>query len=138
MVARFDSRREHPVAAPAGGAMTRDIDGVSVTFDASGRAVALDTPTGRLRAEDILQEENAITPARRIYFVIQLMCLETRVAEALKHRFIDLLADYMKGARIQEVRDALVIMRDLAAARRYRDALKISAALVDVESALVD
>lgn len=137
-MAQFESSKDNRTARPAGGATTRDIGGVSVTFDASGRAVALETPAGRLSASDILQVEGAVTPARRIYFVIQLMCLETRVAEVLQHRFIDLIADYMKGARIQEVRDALLIMRDLVAAQRYRDALKVSAALVDVETALLD
>jgi flagellar biosynthesis repressor protein FlbT len=51
-----------------------------------------------LRKKDILKEEDASSPARRIYFVIQLMYLDHENSISYQGRYWDLVRDFLRAA----------------------------------------
>lgn len=113
------------------------INGAVMTAGRGGASIILQNEATLLRGRDILQEEEATSPAKRIYFLIQLMYIdpEHRAAHA------DLYGQYVRDLRatssIKEIHDALDnIDLDVAAGNFYR-AMKTCKAVIAVESELL-
>lgn len=74
-----------------------------------------------LREKDILQPEEANTPARRIYFPIMLLYLGEGDVEALRREADLRLAEFAEAITNPDARqDCVEIARDLAANQFYR------------------
>ena len=89
-----------------------------------------------LRSKDIMQEADANTPARRIYFTLMLLYISGGDAEA-RQRFDGFLNDFLGVTSLREVRAALLeILRHVENGKIYL-AMKTCKWLIDVEDKLL-
>src|SRR3546814_13807695 len=81
-----------------------------------------------------MQEEDADTPAKRIYFTILLMYLDDVDRRKYYPTFMKLVENFMEATSFREVRKTLLhIVQDVNAGKFYR-ALRTCKALISYES----
>jgi flagellar protein FlbT len=98
-----------------------------------GASLVLQNEATILLGKDIMQEEDANTPAKRIYFTILLMYLDEEGRQSYYETFMELIEDFMEATTFNEVRRTLLhIVQDANAGRYYR-ALKTCKALIAYE-----
>jgi flagellar biosynthesis repressor protein FlbT len=113
------------------------INGAVITAGENGATLVLHNKASLLRAKDILQEHEANTPAKRIYFVVMLMYLDPQSKADYMDRFSELLMDLMNATSLPAIKKSLVyINNDVAQGEFYR-ALKTCRAVMKVESELL-
>jgi flagellar protein FlbT len=89
-----------------------------------------------LRSKDIMQQADATTPARRIYFTLMLLYISGGDGEARK-RFDGFLNDFLGVTSLREVRGALLeILRHVENGKIYL-AMKTCKWLIGVEDKLL-
>jgi flagellar protein FlbT len=89
-----------------------------------------------LRSKDIMQEADASSPARRIYFTLMLLYISGGDREARK-RFDGYLNDFLGVTSLREVRTALLdILRHVENGKIYL-AMKTCKWLIEVEDKLL-
>ena len=86
-----------------------------------------------LREKDIMQEEDAVTPARRIYFPVMMMYLEEAAAERYYDEFVRRLTEFMGVISNPEVLADCVNISKHCMAREYYRALMACRKLIDYE-----
>lgn len=113
------------------------INGAVVTVGKDGRSLVLETDAMLLRDRDVMQAEDADTPAKRIYFHIMLMYIDPdnrSVYEPIYKRLVDELGEV---TGLAEIKTALGhIKRDVEAGLFYR-ALKTCKAIIAVETEIL-
>lgn len=99
-----------------------------------GASLVLQNEATILLGKDIMQEDDANTPAKRIYFSILLMYLDDEDRKKYYPMFMKLVEDFMEATTFKEVRKTLLhVVQDVNAAKYYR-ALKTCKALISYES----
>ena len=99
-----------------------------------GASLILQNEATILLGKDIMQEDDADTPAKRIYFSILLMYLDDADRRKYYPTFMRLIEDFMEATTFKEVRKTLLhIVQDVNAEKFYR-ALKTCKALIGYES----
>ena len=88
-----------------------------------------------LREKNILKEEDANSPARRIYFVIQLMYIDEENLAVHHKAYWDLVSDFIQAAPsaiplIKEISEHIV-------SNKYYGALKLAGKLIDYEQEVI-
>jgi len=84
-------------------------------------ALILQNKASVLREKDIMQPEEATTPARRIYFPVMLMYLDQAESEEVYGEFAQRLAEFMGAVRDPEIlADCVGVSRDVMAGEFYR------------------
>ena len=86
-----------------------------------------------LREKDILQPDDANTPARRIYFPVMMMYLDESSAEKFYDDFAQRLTEFMGVIRNPEVLAECVAISKHAMAREYYKALMLCRKLIEYE-----
>ncbi|HLG86126.1 MAG TPA: flagellar biosynthesis repressor FlbT [Alphaproteobacteria bacterium] len=113
------------------------INGAVVTVGKDGRSLVLETDAMLLRDRDVMQEAEADTPAKRIYFHIMLMYIDPdnrAIYQPVYERFME---DLGRGTGLAEIRTALGhIRRDVERGLFYR-ALKTCKAIIAVEAEIL-
>ncbi len=104
------------------------LNGVVIENSGPMAKILIHTTAALLREKDVLPEEQATTPARRIYFAIQCRYLFAGKADRLPVSIDRLLADY--AAARPEERPVLDEIRRLLAQEQYYRALKIAKQLI--------
>jgi flagellar biosynthesis repressor protein FlbT len=87
-----------------------------------------------LRQKDILSEKDANTPARRVYFAIQLMYIDSARREAHIESFFLLTHDIVEAA--PSTHNLVVKLCEQVAAGQFYQALKTARELIDYEEEL--
>ena len=85
-----------------------------------------------LRRKEVLSEEDAITPARRVYFSLQCAYLFDAERETYCERFADYLKEYIDAAPSAE--EIGTEISALVAEERYYDALRAKQNLIEHET----
>ena len=84
-------------------------------------ALILQNKASVLREKDIMQPEEASSPARRIYFPVMLMYLDQTENEDVFGEFARRLAEFMGAVRNPEIlAECVSVSRDVMAADFYR------------------
>ena len=88
-----------------------------------------------LREKNILKEEDANSPGRRIYFVIQLMYIDQENLTVHHKAYWDLVTDFIQAAPsaiplIKEISELIV-------SNKYYGALKLADKLIDYEQEVI-
>lgn len=84
-------------------------------------ALILQNKASVLREKDIMQPEDANSPARRIYFPVMLMYLDQAESEDVYGEFARRLAEFMGAVRHPEVlAECVSVSRDVMAGDFYR------------------
>ena len=86
-----------------------------------------------LREKDIMQPEDAATPARRIYFPMMMMYLDDAGANRYYDEFVQRLTEFMGVIRNPEVLAECVAISKHAMAREYYKALMLCRKLIEYE-----
>ncbi|WP_312165349.1 flagellar biosynthesis repressor FlbT [Phenylobacterium sp.] len=86
-----------------------------------------------LREKDIMQPEDAATPARRIYFPMMMMYLDDGGAGRYYDEFAERLTEFMGVIRNPEVLTDCVAISKHAMAREYYKALMLCRKLIEYE-----
>ena len=86
-----------------------------------------------LREKDIMQAEEANTPARRIYFPVMMMYLEEANADRYYDEFVRRLTEFMGVIRNPDVLADCVTISKHAMAHEYYKALMLCRKLIEYE-----
>jgi flagellar protein FlbT len=86
-----------------------------------------------LREKDIMQPDEATTPARRIYFPVMMMYLDESAAERQYEEFATRLTEFMGVVRNPEVLSDCIAISKHVMAREYYKALMLSRKLIEYE-----
>ena len=86
-----------------------------------------------LREKDVMQADEANTPARRIYFPVMMMYLDESTAPRLFDEFAQRVSEFMNASRNPEVMQDCVTASRHVMAREYYKALLVARKLVDYE-----
>ena len=91
-----------------------------------------------LREKDILQPEDANTPAKRVYFPVMMMYLDESAAGRVYDEFALRLSEFMGASRNPQVLADCVAASRHVMAREYYKALMAARKLVDYEEGLAN
>lgn len=86
-----------------------------------------------LREKDIMQPDEATTPARRIYFPVMMMYLDEAGAERQYEEFATRLNEFMGVVRNPDVLSDCIAISKHVMAREYYKALMLSRKLIEYE-----
>jgi flagellar protein FlbT len=86
-----------------------------------------------LREKDIMQAEDASTPARRIYFPVMMMYLDEPGASRYYDEFVQRLSEFMGVIRNPQVLTECVNVSKHCMAREYYKALMLCRKLIEYE-----
>ena len=86
-----------------------------------------------LREKDIMQAEDASTPARRIYFPVMMMYLDEAGADRYYDEFVQRLSEFMGVIRNPDVLTVCVNVSKHCMAREYYKALMLCRKLIEYE-----
>ena len=97
-------------------------------------ALLLQNKASVLREKDIMQAEEAATPARRIYFPVMMMYLEPAGGgESLHDEFVQRLSEFMGAVRNPDVLTDCVNISRHVMIREYYKALMLCRRLIEYE-----
>ena len=91
-----------------------------------------------LREKDILQPEDANTPAKRVYFPVMMMYLDETAAAKVYDEFALRLSEFMGASRNPEILAACVAASRHVMAREHYKALMAARKLVEYEEGLAN
>lgn len=113
------------------------VNGAVMVAGKSGASLILQNQATFLRAKDIMQETEANTPAKRIYFVIMLMYIDPEGHDEYYSRFAGLIDEYLASTALAEVRRALMGILQQVNMKRFYQALKLCKSLIQFEGKLL-
>lgn len=87
-----------------------------------------------LREKDVMKEEAATTPCRRLYLCVQLMYMDSANQASYLSRYLQMMSEVMEAA--PSTGRFLVEMNNDLAKGRYYQALKVARQLVEYEQEL--
>jgi flagellar protein FlbT len=96
-------------------------------------ALILQNKASVLREKDIMQAEEAITPARRIYFPVMMMYLDESESAQFHDEFVRRLSEFMSAVRQPQALADCVEASRLVMAREYYKALMACRRLMEYE-----
>lgn len=112
------------------------VGGAVVTNGSTKTNLVIENDVPILREKDIMKEQDADTPCRRIYFVIQLMYVDEKNMLEHHNMYWKLVQDVLKAAP-----SVLVLVDQISEhilANRYYKALKLARKLIDYEQEVVN
>ncbi|MBO6559996.1 MAG: flagellar biosynthesis repressor FlbT [Nisaea sp.] len=113
------------------------VNGAVMVAGKKGASLVLQNEATILLGKDIMQEEDANTPAKRIYFTILLMYLDQDESDQYRGVFLELVESFLEATTFKEVRMTLLnIVQDVNEKRFYR-ALKTCKALMTYEAEIL-
>jgi len=89
-----------------------------------------------LRARDILNEGEANSPCRRIYFIIQLMYIDSGNLQEYQNIYRELIQEVIKAA--PSTLDLIEPLNESIILSKYYQALKLARKLIDYEEELLN
>ncbi len=113
------------------------VNGAVMVAGGKGAALILQNEATILLGKDIMQEEEATTPARRIYFSILVMYLDQDNAQSYRDTFMTYIEDFMEATTIAEVRRTLLHIVEDVNSKVYYRALRTCKALMKYEDELL-
>ena len=112
------------------------IDGAVITNGSSSSDLIIENNVPVLRQKNIMSENDADSPCRRIYFVIQLMYVDAQNLKTYHDMYWDLVRDLVEVAPsmlplIDQISDHIL-------ETDYYQALKLARALIDYEEEVIN
>ncbi|MBU0723809.1 MAG: flagellar biosynthesis repressor FlbT [Alphaproteobacteria bacterium] len=113
------------------------INGAVITMGEGASYIVLQNQATFLREKDIMQQEDATTPVRRIYFSLMLMYLDQDNYQNYYNDYMDRMIELMRSTGLAQIRDTLMVMFRDVQERRFFQALKACKALMKFEEELL-
>lgn len=114
------------------------VNGAVMVAGNKGASLVLQNEATILLGKDIIQEHEADTPAKRIYFTILLMYLDVENSENYKQQFLQFIEDFMQATTFRDVRRTLLHIVDEVHSKRFYRALKTCRSLIKYEEELLN
>ncbi len=111
------------------------IDGAVITNGKSSSDLIIENNVPVLRQKNIMSENDANSPCRRIYFVIQLMYVKEQNLKTYHNMYWDLVRDLVKVAPSMLV--LIDQISDHILKTDYYQALKLARTLIDYEEEVI-
>lgn len=106
----------------------------AVVQNGDRRAVlVLQNKASVLREKDIMQPEEANSPARRIYFPVMMLYLEDGASETVYDEFVRRMTEFMGAVRNPEILNLCVMVSRQVMARDWYKALMNCRKLIEYE-----
>jgi flagellar protein FlbT len=86
----------------------------------------------------VIQQEDATTPLRQLYFVVQSMLMEPSTVSMARQIYEQQHANLLKTFRDQDILEGLVDIRELVDREKVFEALKRIRGLFEIECALLE
>jgi len=109
--------------------------GAAITNGSSTANLTIENNVPILRKKDILKDEDATSPGRRIYFVIQLMYLDQENRVSYQGRYWELIRDIVQAA--PSLKPVINEINEHVIGGRYYAALKAGKKLIKDEEAIL-
>ena len=90
-----------------------------------------------MRQKHILQEDQANTPCKRLYFTLQMMYIDEDQRETYKSGFQRFYKDLDETMTIPTIKTSLKLIQESVAQGKYYEALKVCRDLIKVEAELL-
>jgi flagellar biosynthesis repressor protein FlbT len=113
------------------------LNGTVVQVGRDGRSLILQNEAMLLRDRDVMQEDEANTPARRIYFAIMLSYIDPSSAVQHEELLYRLLNEYLEATSLPVVKQTLLLIAQNVAAKQHYRALKACKSLIQAEDELL-
>jgi len=112
------------------------IDGAVITNGANRCELYVENSVPILRQKDILSEKNADSPARRIYFAIQLMYIDEENLPVHHKNYWELVQEFIQAA--PSVLPLIDQISDMILKGQYYQALKMAKNLIELEKEIIN
>lgn len=89
-----------------------------------------------MRQKHILQEADADTPVKRLYFALQMLYIDDESRAQYEASFNQYFKDLAETLSLPTIKDSLALINETVAEARYYDAMKICRDLIKVEAEL--
>ena len=96
-------------------------------------ALLLQNKASVLREKDIMQADEATTPARRIYFPVMMMYLDQAECDRYQDAFVKRLSEFMGAVHNPEILTDCVNISKYVMIREYYKALMLCRKLIEYE-----
>ena len=96
-------------------------------------ALLLQNKASVLREKDIMQGDEAVTPARRIYFPVMMMYLDQIEGQSFHDEFIERLSEFMGAVGNPDIRTDCVNISRHVMIKEYYKALMLCRRLIEYE-----
>lgn len=113
------------------------VNGAVMVAGKSGASLALRNQAVLLRGRDVMQESEATTPARRLYFTLMLMYIDPDNRASHGQSFARFLTDYIDATTLPSTRAKLERIGSLAIADEFYSGLKLCRELIALEDNLL-
>ena len=113
------------------------VNGAVIVAGRTGASLALKNKAVLLRGRDVMQEEEATTPARRLYFSLMLMYIDADRRDEHETAFRGYLDDYLSVTTLELTRAKLRRVATLASGGEFYGALKLCKDLIAVEDGIL-
>jgi flagellar protein FlbT len=113
------------------------LNGAVLVVGKDGRSLILHNEATLLRDKDVMREEDADTPAKRIYFTIMLMYIDPAGRAKYEELFDQFLMELFETTGLPTLKKSLLmIAQDVASGALYR-ALKTCRAVIKAEAEIL-
>ena len=113
------------------------VNGAVMVAGSKGASLVLQNEATILLGKDVMQEQEATTPSRRIYFSILVMYLDQDNVKNYRDTFMSYVEDFMDATTFSEVRRTLLhIVEDVNSGIYYR-AMKTCKVLMNYEDEML-
>ena len=113
------------------------VNGAVMVAGSKGASLVLQNEATILLGKDVMQEKEANTPSRRIYFSILVMYLDQENVKNYRDTFMTYIEDFMDATTFSEVRRTLLhIVEDVNSGNYYR-AMKTCKVLMNYEDEML-
>ena len=113
------------------------VNGAVMVAGKKGASLVLQNEATILLGKDIMQEEDATSPAKRIYFTILLMYLDHDDPDQYRGMFLELVESFLDATTFKEVRMTLLNLVQDVNEKRFFRALKTCKALITYEAEIL-
>ena len=116
------------------------IGGAAIQNGPKTTTITITNKTVILREKDVLTSETANTPAKRIYFAVQLMYLAGSLEESrdVHGAFLELTRDFMAACPTEEAIGLVAEIGQNVIAEKFYKALKLCKDLIKYEKSIID
>ena len=113
------------------------VNGAVMVAGKTGASLALRNHAVLLRGRDVMQEAEATTPARRLYFTLMLMYIDPDNRAVHGQNFARVLTEYLEATTLPSTRAKLERIGGLAVADDYYPGLKLCRELIALEDSIL-
>ncbi|MDP0499600.1 MAG: flagellar biosynthesis repressor FlbT [Verrucomicrobiota bacterium JB022] len=112
------------------------LGGAVITNGRNATEFTIDNKVTLLRAKDIMTEEMANSPSKRIYFVLQMMYIDQRRTKEQYDTYLKLVKDLLKAA--PSLTDVVMDVSEALLNDDFYKAMKAAHVLIERETSLIN